>query len=328
VLRLKAVLHTWLGAYYAVRLKERSVDHIHAHHGYFGSWIAMVAARLLEINYSLTLHGSDLLLHAAFLDAKLRHSWFCVTISEYNRRYILRHFPEIEPRAVIVSRLGVDPHTIAHSPRAENDPLSPFRLLSVGRLHPVKNFAFLVRACARLRDLGIEFECTIAGEGPERKRLELLIRGNRLPEHVTLLGHIAQPQLDPLYRNADLFVLTSLSEGIPVVLMEAMARGTVVLAPAITGIPELITHGKSGFLYPPENLDDFVQKIVFLHAAMRSRRASALEDLNQIRSAAGLAVRENFSRQENLSRFAEAFLHLIAHHDWSPSYEDPVLQQI
>ncbi len=138
VLRLKALIHTWLGAYYAVRLREHSVDHIHAHHGYFGSWIAMVAARLLEIDFSLTLHGSDLLLHAAFLDAKLKHSRFCVTISEYNRRYVLRHFPEIEPRAIIVSRLGVDLEPVALPPRLENASHRTFRLLSVGRLHPVK----------------------------------------------------------------------------------------------------------------------------------------------------------------------------------------------
>ena len=70
-LRLRALLHTWLGAYYAVSLQKREVDHIHVHHGYFGSWIAMVAARLLGISFSLTLHGSDLLLHGAYLDTKL-----------------------------------------------------------------------------------------------------------------------------------------------------------------------------------------------------------------------------------------------------------------
>src|SRR5258708_16228532 len=69
--RLKALLHTWLGAYYAVQLQERGVDHIHVHHGYFGSWIAMVAARLLGVSFSLTLHGSDLLLHPAFLTTNL-----------------------------------------------------------------------------------------------------------------------------------------------------------------------------------------------------------------------------------------------------------------
>src|SRR5271165_7543981 len=68
--RLKALLHTWLGAHYAIRLHGRGVDHIHVHHGYFGSWIGMVAARLLGISFSLTLHGSDLLLHGTYLDTK------------------------------------------------------------------------------------------------------------------------------------------------------------------------------------------------------------------------------------------------------------------
>ncbi len=78
--RLKALLHTWLGAYYAVLLQDREmdrgVDHVHVHHGYFGSWIGMVAARLLEVNFSMTLHGSDLLLNAAYLDVKLKHCRF------------------------------------------------------------------------------------------------------------------------------------------------------------------------------------------------------------------------------------------------------------
>src|SRR5579863_3861121 len=83
--RLGALLHTWLGAYYALLLEKRGVQHIHVHHGYFGSWVAMVAARLLDIPFSMTLHGSDLLLHAAYLDLKLRHCSFCVTVSRFNR---------------------------------------------------------------------------------------------------------------------------------------------------------------------------------------------------------------------------------------------------
>ena len=83
--RLKALLHTWLGAYYAGLLRERGVTHIHAHHGYFGSWIAMTAARLLGVSFSLTLHGSDLLRDGVYLETKLKNCRFCVTISEYNR---------------------------------------------------------------------------------------------------------------------------------------------------------------------------------------------------------------------------------------------------
>jgi glycosyltransferase involved in cell wall biosynthesis len=233
--RSKALLHTWLGAYYAILLRERGVDHIHVHHGYFGSWVGMVAARLLGASFSMTLHGSDLLLHGVYLDTKLKNCQSCITISDYNRRYILDHFPGIEASKVILSRLGMDavPPTKFRQRVASNPPRD-FALLAVGRLHAVKGHAFLVRACAQLRDAGLDFRCTIAGEGPERRGLESLIRDQRLGDCVILLGHVPQQELDALYRRAHLVVLTSLSEGIPVVLMEAMVRGKIVLAPAIT----------------------------------------------------------------------------------------------
>ena len=107
--RVRALLHTGIGAYYALLLKGRGVGHIHAHHGYFASWVAMVAARLLRIDFSMTLHGSDLLLHGAYLDTKLAHCSFCFTVSEYNRRYILDHYPTIDPGKIILQRIGVDP---------------------------------------------------------------------------------------------------------------------------------------------------------------------------------------------------------------------------
>jgi len=327
-LRLKALLHTWLGAYYAVLLQERKVNHIHVHHGYFGSWIGMVAARMLGISFSMTLHGSDLLVHGVYLDTKLSNCRFCITISEYNRRYILQHFPQIDRKTIILSRLGVDrvPARTAHEtarPKGRR-----FTLLTAGRLQTVKNHTFLVHACARLRHLGLDFECAIAGEGPQRQRLEWLIRESRLRDRFTLLGHVARHQMDSLYRNADLFVLTSLSEGIPMVLMEAMANGTVVLAPAITGIPELVVPGETGFLYEAANLDDFVQSVLSVQVMMASRNSPLGEGLARIRHAARLRVSRDFNRQKNLSHFGDVFLQAIAPHDWSSSHEDPVLQQI
>jgi colanic acid/amylovoran biosynthesis glycosyltransferase len=332
--RLKALLHTCLGAYYALLLQGRGVDHIHVHHGYFGSWIAMVAARLLGVSFSLTVHGSDLLLEGAFLETKLRDCRFCVTISEYNRRYILEHFPAIDPRKILVSRLGVD--VLDHGEFARS--IVPwtrhsFILLAVGRLHGVKDYAFLVRACARLRDCGIEFECAIAGEGPERQRLEFLIAENRLQDQLRLLGHVPRRQMDSLYRRADVVVLTSRSEGIPLVLMEAMARSRIVLAPAITGIPELVLSGKTGFLYTPGVLEDFVARILFLRELIREEDHNPVSRLDWIRHAARTQILHNFSRRENLTRFGDRFLRLIATQhfapqDWSPPHEGFVLQQI
>src|SRR5438034_11187779 len=106
--RLRAVLHTWLGAYCALSLQGRGVTHIHVHHGYFASWVAMVAALLLGINFSMTLHGSDLLLHAAYLDTKLKHCNFGTTISELSRRYMLDHHPDDDPAKIAVCRMRVE----------------------------------------------------------------------------------------------------------------------------------------------------------------------------------------------------------------------------
>jgi colanic acid/amylovoran biosynthesis glycosyltransferase len=331
-LRLKALLHTCLGAYYALLLKERGVSHIHAHHGYFGSWIAMVAARLLGVSFSLTLHGSDLLLDGVYLDTKLASCRFCITISDYNRRYILEHFRAIDPRKVIVSRLGVDVPDHVEQPQTAHG-RNKFILLTVGRLHVTKDHAFLVHACARLRDRGLDFECLIAGEGPERQRLAALIRQSHLHDRVSLLGHVPREQLDSLYLRADVFVLTSRSEGLPVVLMEAMARGRIVLAPAITGIPEIVVAGKTGFLYAPGVLEDFVARILFLQELMQGEDRNTVSRLDWIRHAARVQVLRNFNRNANLTQFGDQFLDLIATHefatqDWSAPHEDPLLQQI
>jgi len=323
--RLKAVLHTWLGAYYAVLLRDHGVDHIHVHHGYFGSWIGMVAARLLGVDFSMTLHGSDLLLNGAYLDTKLRNCRFCMTISEYNRRHILKNFPAVDPHKIIVSRLGVDVPERGESRRVARGTRRIFTLLAVGRLHAVKDHAFLVRACARLRDGGLDFECWIAGEGPERHRLECLIRKNRLQDQLKLLGHVGQRPMEALYGRADVAVLTSRSEGIPLVLMEAMVRGRIVLAPAITGVPEIVIPGKTGFLYAPGAVQDFVAKILFLERLMCREDRSAVSRLDWVRHAAQMQVLHNYSRGKNLTRFGSWFLQRLAAPDFPPT-QDSVTQ--
>lgn len=337
--RVKAIAHTLLGAYYAAKLEGRGVDHIHVHHGYFGSWVGMVAARLLGLPFSMTLHGSDLLLRATYLDTKLEHCAFCRTISEYNRQYVLQHYPEVEPEKVLVLRLGVEAAEQAALPAAcpktKDDPLS---LLAVGRLHPVKDHAFLLRACANLVALDVAFHCYIAGEGPEHSRLESMIRSLGLEGCVTLLGHVPPARRNSLYAMADVVVLTSRSEGIPVMLMEAMVRGNIVLAPAITGIPELVIRGKTGFLYEPGSMDDFVAHLLLIRSLMQepesaqqqfpAHSASAGQALEWIRHAARVHVRRNFNRRKNLQLLAELFLQRTAPQTESTLDESPLLQQI
>jgi glycosyltransferase involved in cell wall biosynthesis len=318
--RVRALLHTWLGACYALRLEGRGVEHIHVHHGYFASWIAMVAARLLGVTYSMTLHGSDLLLHAAYLDVKLKHCRFCFTVSAYNRRHILEHYADIPVDRVIVQRMGVDPLRWIFPPSRAEGSSGCQVILAVGRLHAVKDHAFLVRCCWELKRRGLEFLCLIAGEGPERPSLERLIEQLQLTREVKLLGHVQRNDLDAYYAMADLVILTSRSEGIPLVLMEAMAHEKVVLAPSITGIPELVVQGKTGFLYQPSNPMDFVARVLAICA-----RGNSLEP---VRRGARQHVLEHFNREKNLHSLGEMFLARIESGMEGHCDESAVLQQI
>lgn len=327
--RLKALVHTFLGACLGARLKSSGVQHLHAHHGYFGSWVGMTAAKLMGAGFSFTLHGSDLLLHATYLDAKFANSNFCLTVSEYNRQFIVARYPSAEGK-VFVSRLGVDvPAGEREMEASHRDRLT---MLSVGRLHAVKDHAFLILCCERLLRLDVPFKCVIAGEGPERSALESLIQQLGLSEHVILLGHVVHQSLDSLYEEADLVALTSRSEGIPLVLMEAMARGKLVLAPNITGVPELVMPGKTGFLYQPGSMQDFVDQLFFIRwmisSEARAQDTPHDSPLSWIRHAARVQVLQNFNRSKNLRNFADFFLNHVVTKGKSIPDENLILQQI
>ena len=150
----------------------------------------------------------------------------------------------------------------------------------------------------------------------------MLIRDSHLQAEVRLLGHLSRDHLDAYYAGADLIVLTSRSEGIPLVLMEAMAHGKPVLAPAITGIPELVLDGTNGFLYRPGSLEDFAARVELIHHSQ-----SALGPLGR---AAHEHVRQHFNREKNLAAFCNFFLKHISptyvSQTAEQSYENPVLQ--
>jgi len=322
VRRVRALGHTVMGAALAEQLAPLEVEHIHAHHGYFASWMALAAARLLGIGFSFTLHGSDLLRRADLLSAKLRACQFCVTVSDYNRQFILRNYPSAPAEKIIVQRLGVDrvlPWPRSASPaEAEFEEKRRLCLLSVGRLHRVKDHRFLIQACAGLRENGVDFVCWIVGEGPERSALEHQILASGLQERVTLIGRVPRADLHGYYRYADLVVMTSKSEGIPVVLMEAMAHAKLVLAPAITGIPELVQHQRTGFLYQPGSLADFVSAVSWIYANKSS--------LTGIQGAAAASIAASYNRQRNVRAFADQFLASISQPEGD--HADSVLQQV
>lgn len=328
--RCRTLAHTWLGAYLAVLLKKEQIRHIHVHHGYFAAWVGMTASRLLDAGFSMTLHGSDLLLRADYLNVKLENCCFCITVSDFNRRYLIERYPQIDAGKIFVQRLGVDVGFWRPSP--DRRAAGPLSILSVGRLHPTKNHAFLLLACSALKAQGVAFRCAIAGEGEERGRLEHLIAELDLAREVTLLGQVSRERLPDLYADADAVVLTSRSEGLPVTLMEAMAMQRVVLAPHITGIPELVTDGSTGLLYTPNSLEDFLAKLHVVRVAGRS--------LDRMRHAARRQVEAHFNSGTNLTSFAERFLQQLGGFESSAlessegnaprkeTHENPVLQQV
>lgn len=295
--RLRTLVHTWLGACLAARLARKDIKHIHVHHGYFASWVGMIAARILHAGFSVTLHGSDLLERADYLDVKLAACDFCCTISEFNRQYILEHYP-LSAGKVLLRRLGVD--VSQWWPAAGAAAHEEFSILSVGRLHAVKNHQFLILTCHNLKAQRVNFRCVIAGEGPVRKSLQEMIARMGLQQEVILLGHVSRELLPTLYAAADAVVLTSNSEGVPVALMEAMATERLVVAPRITGIPELVTDGVSGLLYSPGSISDFLAKL----EVARTRGASTA----RMRSAARQQIASEFNGPENLERFAADFI--------------------
>lgn len=318
--RVRTLAHTWLGAYLAAALRKEKIGHLHIHHGYFSSWAGMVAARFLGATFSLTLHGSDLLVRGHYLDCKLEKCHFCITVSEFNRNYISQHYRAVDPGKIVVHRLGVDSDFWRPLPEPVGD--RPFCILSVGRLHAIKNYEFLIHACYELKNTGVLFRCVIAGDGVERGRLQNLIRTLRLENQIDLRGHVAREQLPNLYRQADVVVLTSHSEGIPQTLMEAMAMGRVVLAPAITGMPELIAHEQTGFLYRPSSMPDFLEKLAHIAATKSS--------LHDLRREARRYIHVQFDRQRNLDPWAEDFLKRVDSQTVQEEdiYADPVLQQV
>jgi glycosyltransferase involved in cell wall biosynthesis len=322
--RLHAIAHTYLGVYLAILLRDKNVKHIHVHHGFFSSWIGMVAAQVLGAGFSMTLHGSDLLVRADYLDIKLEQCKFCITISDFNRRHILQAFPRIDASKVVVQRLGIQiaEWRLHELVPPQREPI----ILSVGRLHDVKNYQFLVLACRALKSSAQPFRCFIAGDGPARTKLEQLVEALDLREHVNFLGYVPREGLPDLYAQSDVVALTSRSEGIPVTLIEAMAMEKLVLAPRITGIPELVEDGKTGFLYRPNSMEEFLHKMQFiLHVG---------PSLDGIRKAARRHIEANFNQAVNLQAFARTFLERTSPVrkpvlvPFRGEHEDPVLQQI
>jgi colanic acid/amylovoran biosynthesis glycosyltransferase len=257
----------WLeAAYLADRLEARGVGHLHNHIGESSAVVAMLAAHFADIPYSLTIHGPSEFDWPTLLalDEKIGRAAFVAAISEFTRSQLYRwcareHWPKIR-----VIRCGLDESFLARD--IVPVPARP-RLISVGRLAEQKGHLLLIDAAARLRRRGLEFELVLVGDGPLRDAIEALIDRLDLRDRVRITGYLGTAEVRRELEAARAMVLPSFAEGLPVVIMEAMAMGRPVISTYVAGIPELVEPGRSGWLVPPGAVEPLVEAMAEALAA-------------------------------------------------------------
>ena len=243
-------------ACHAVR---RGITHLHSHFASLAGQTAEVAALFAGIEYSVTTHAKDIF-HESVVPARLgrtmARSHHIVTISEYNLNHLATRYPAHAEKLHLVYN-GVE---LARFPYTDPEPLDrrrPLRIAAVGRMVEKKGFFDLVAAVKRLVAAGVPVEVRIAGEGELFARLRTAVDIAGLGEVITLLGACTQREIRALLAWADVFAAPSIvgadgnADGLPTVLLEAMASGVPCVASTVTGIPEAIEHGVSGILHAP-----------------------------------------------------------------------------
>lgn len=260
------------------RLRETPTRHLHAHHGSQAADVAMLVATLAtrrgdRWTWSLTMHGPNEFYDVAHfrLAVKLHEADGVVCISHFCRSQLMSIAAPEDWAKMRLVRCGVDTDRFAPGPPRPATAGS-LRVLSVGRLVPVKGHALLVRAIAALRDDGTDVRATFVGDGPERERLERLARDLRVADRITFAGAVGQDRILSFFHEADAFCLPSFAEGVPVVLMEAMACELPVVTTRTMGIPELVEDEVGGLLVAPSSVPDLVQALGRLAADLELRR--------------------------------------------------------
>jgi len=228
--------------------------HLHAHFGTNSTEVAMLANMLGGPAYSFTVHGPEEFdkPELLWLGEKIRRSAFVVAVSSFGRSQLFRWAAYADWAKVQVVHCGIDPGFHAVPPQPS--PAAP-RLVCVGRLCEQKGQMLLVRAVQAVVAKGIPIHLVLAGDGEMRPELEALIAANNLGSHISITGWINGDQVREEMLAARAMVLPSFAEGLPVVVMEAMALRRPVLTTYIAGIPELVRHGETGWLFPAGDVD-------------------------------------------------------------------------
>jgi glycosyltransferase involved in cell wall biosynthesis len=234
-------------------LAQSGATHVHAHFGTNSTTVAMLCHLLGGPGYSFTAHGPeefDKPLMLGLAD-KITHARFVVAVSDFGRSQLFRHASHAHWSKIHVVHCGLDRDLLG----AEAAPLpDALRLCCVARLHEQKGQLLLLDALARVVARGVDLQLVLVGDGELRADIEALIARHQLASRVTITGWVDAARVRREIEAARLFVLPSFAEGLPVVLMEALALGRPALTTYIAGIPELITPD-CGFLVPAGSVD-------------------------------------------------------------------------
>ncbi len=270
--------------------KQDNIEHLHAHFGTNSAAVAMFCHLLGGPPYSFTVHGPEEFDKAPllYLEEKIAHARFVFAISHFGRSQLLRRAVRADWPKIRIVRCGVDDLFLAATPT----PLPPTpRLLSIGRLEEQKGQPIVIEALGILHARGIDFHLDIIGEGPLRPALEADITRLGLGDKVKLLGWASGQTVRDCLSASSVLVMPSFAEGLPVVIMEALALGRPVISTYVAGIPELVVPGECGWLVPPGSVDALADAIT---AAL----ATPTEQL----TAMGLRGRERVRDQHDITR--------------------------
>jgi glycosyltransferase involved in cell wall biosynthesis len=240
-------------------IRRTGIAHLHAHFGTNPAEVAVLVAALTGTTYSFTVHGPEEFdkVHSVHLARKAKSAAFVVAISSYCRSQIFRVIPHGLWQKVKVIHCGLEESFFENEP-----PEAPLnnRLVCVGRLTEAKGQLLLVEAVGELSRDGVSVELTLVGDGELRGEIERLIAQYRIGDHVTITGWASGEQVRRAILDSRAVVLPSFAEGLPVVLMEALALGRPVISTYVDGTPELV-DGCTGWLVPAGSKSDLISAI-------------------------------------------------------------------
>lgn len=280
-------------------LNESGATHVHAHFGTNAAEVLMLSRVLGGPPYSITVHGPEEFdkPHALNLGEKVQRSSFTVAISSFARSQVYRWIDRTHWHKVRVVHCGIE--AAFHKGPFPQVP-SAMRLVCLGRLSAEKGQLLLIEAATLLAAKGLSFELTLIGDGPMRGAIEALVKERGIADKVKLTGSISTERLREELLGARALVLPSFAEGLPMVIMEAMALRRPVLTTSIAGIPELVRNGIDGWLLPAGSVESLV-------SAMEDCLRRPVEDLRAMGESARARVLERHSVDDQAVRLDELF---------------------